>query len=172
MRSTSASSCRQVASSFIRSLARSNTLYSSLCPKSRPSSLAFWSITRPPPRRGGGRVIDQKASELGRLLGQSEEYKVLLRASERMKEDATCRQLLAEVERIAQDIERATQEGREPAKDHVEKYDRALQSVQANSVYQQVVAAQANFEKLMAKVNARIYEGMKQGAASPIITLG
>src|SRR5206468_3786987 len=93
------------------------------------------------PRRGGGHVIDQKASELGRLLGQSEEYKVLLRASERMKEDATCRQLLAEVERIAQDIERATQEGREPAKDQVEKYDRALQSVQANSVYQQVVAA-------------------------------
>ena len=27
-------------------------------------------------------------------------------------------------------------------------------------------------QKLMAKVNARIYEGMKQGAASPIITLG
>jgi cell fate (sporulation/competence/biofilm development) regulator YlbF (YheA/YmcA/DUF963 family) len=117
-------------------------------------------------------VIDQKASELGRLLGQSEEYKVLLRASERMKEDATCRQQLAEVERIAQDIERAAQEGREPAKDQVEKYDRALQSVQANPVYQQVVAAQANFEKLMAKVNAKIYEGMKQGAASPIITLG
>ena len=44
--------------------------------------------------------------------------------------------------------------------------------MQANPVYQQVVAAQANFEKLMAKVNARIYEGMKQGAASPIITLG
>jgi len=117
-------------------------------------------------------VIDQKAGELGRLLGQSDEYKALLRASERMREDATCRQLLAEVERIAQDIERATQEGREPPKGQVEQYDRALQSVQANPVYQQVVAAQANFEKLMAKVNARIYEGMKQGAASPIITLG
>jgi len=117
-------------------------------------------------------VIDQKSLELGRLLGQSDEYKVLLRASERMKEDATCRQLLADVERIAQDMERATQEGREPGKDQVEQYDRALQSVQANSVYQQVVAAQANFEKLMAKVNARIYDGMKQGAASPIITLG
>ena len=52
-----------------------------------------------------------------------------------------------------------------------EQYDRALQSVQGNPVYQQVVAAQANFEKMMAKVNARIYEGMKQGAASPIITL-
>src|SRR2546427_246079 len=30
-----------------------------------------------------------------------------------MKEDATCRQLLAEVERIAQDIERTAQEGRQ-----------------------------------------------------------
>ncbi len=116
-------------------------------------------------------MIDQKAGELGRLLGQSEEYKALLRASDRMKEDATCRQLLAEVERIAQDIERAAQEGREPAKHQVEQYEKALQSVQANPVYQQVVAAQANFEKLMAKVNARIYDGMKQGAASPIITL-
>ena len=117
-------------------------------------------------------MIDQKAQELGRLLGQSDEYKALLRASDRMKEDATCRELLAEVERIAGTIERASQEGREPTKDQVEQYDRALQSVQGNPVYQQVVAAQANFEKMMAKVNARIYEGMKQGAASPIITLG
>ncbi|HYL21143.1 MAG TPA: YlbF family regulator [Gemmatimonadales bacterium] len=117
-------------------------------------------------------MIDQKAQELGRLLGQSDEYKTLLRASDRMKEDATCRDLLAEVERIAGTIERASQEGKEPTKEQVEQYDRALQSVQGNPVYQQVVAAQANFEKMMAKVNARIYEGMKQGAASPIITLG
>jgi cell fate (sporulation/competence/biofilm development) regulator YlbF (YheA/YmcA/DUF963 family) len=117
-------------------------------------------------------VIDQKAHELGRLLGQSEEYKALLRASDRLRDDANCRQLLADVERIAQDIERAAHEGREPAKDQVERYDRALQSVQSHQVYQQVVAAQTNFEKLMAKVNARIYEGLKQGAASPIITLG
>jgi len=117
-------------------------------------------------------VIDQKAHELGRLLGQSEEYKALVRASEKMREDASCKQLLADVERIAQDIERAAQQNREPAREQVEQYDRALQSVQANSVYQQVVAAQANFDKLMAKVNARIYDGMKQGAASPIITLG
>lgn len=117
-------------------------------------------------------MIDQKAHELGRLLGQSDEYKALVRASDRMREDATCRQLLADVERIARDIERTTREGRDPGKDQAERYDRALQDVQANPVYQQVVAAQANFDKLMAKVNARIYDGMKQGAASPIITLG
>src|SRR5205823_5780664 len=80
--------------------------------------------------------------------------------------------LLAPGGLLARDIERAAQENREPPREQVEQYDRALQSVQSNAVYQQVVAAQANFEKLMAKVNARIYEGMKQGAASPIITLG
>ena len=54
----------------------------------------------------------------------------------------------------------------------MEQYDTALQSVQINPMYQQMVVAQTNFEKLMAKINARIYEGIKKGAASPIITLG
>ena len=116
-------------------------------------------------------MIDEKALELGRLLGQSEEYKALRRASERLREDAEVQRQLADVERLAQGIEQTSQQGKEPSREQVEQYDRALQSVQANAVYQQVVAAQANFEKLMAKVNARIYEGLKQGAASPIITL-
>lgn len=116
-------------------------------------------------------MIDEKALELGRLLGQSDEYRLLLRATDRMKEDAACQKLLAEVEQVAQQLERAAQAGQEPSKDQVDQYERALQSVQANPVYQQVVAGQANFEKLMAKVNARIYEGLKKGAASPIITL-
>jgi cell fate (sporulation/competence/biofilm development) regulator YlbF (YheA/YmcA/DUF963 family) len=115
--------------------------------------------------------MDEKALELGRLLGQSDEYRALVRATDRMKEDAQVQKVLAEVERLAQDIERSAQSGREPSKEQVEQYDRALQAAQANPVYQQVVAAQANFEKLMARVNARIYEGIKKGAASPIITL-
>jgi cell fate (sporulation/competence/biofilm development) regulator YlbF (YheA/YmcA/DUF963 family) len=117
-------------------------------------------------------VIEDKAEELGRLLGQTEEYKALRRASERLREDTEVQKVLAEAERLAQDIEKTAQQGQEPAKEQVEQYDRALQSVQGNPVYQQMVAAQANFEKLMAKINARIYDGMKKGSASPIITLG
>ena len=117
-------------------------------------------------------MIDEKAQELGRLLGQSDEYKALRRASERLREDAECLRQLGDIERLAGQIERASQEGREPPKEDVEQYDRALQSVQSSPVYQQMVAAQANFEKLMAKVNERIFDGMKKGAASPIITLG
>src|SRR5207247_1014223 len=45
-------SCRQVASSFIRSLARTSALYSSLWPSNRPSSPAFWSITASSSRVG------------------------------------------------------------------------------------------------------------------------
>ena len=117
-------------------------------------------------------MLEDKAEEVGRLLGQTDEYKALRRATEALREDQAVQKVLAEAERLAQDIERVAQQGQEPTKEQVEQYDRALQSVQANPVYQQMVAAQANFEKLMAKINARIYEGMKKGAASPIITLG
>jgi cell fate (sporulation/competence/biofilm development) regulator YlbF (YheA/YmcA/DUF963 family) len=117
-------------------------------------------------------VIDDKAQELGRLLGQSEEYKTLRRASERLREDAECQRYLGEIEHLAAELERAAQQGVEPPKQLVEQYDTTLQSVQGNPVYQQMVAAQANFEKLMAKVNERIFDGMKKGSASPIITLG
>jgi hypothetical protein len=39
-------------------------------------------------------------------------------------------------------------------------------------VGQTYVTARANFEKLMAKVNQQISEGMEKGASSSIITLG
>ena len=115
--------------------------------------------------------MHDKALELGRLLGQTDEYRALVRATDKMKEDAECQRLLAAVEQLAQQIERSAQSGKEPSKEQVEQYDQALHTVQANAVYQHVVVAQANFEKLMAKVNARIYDGLKKGSASPIITL-
>ena len=117
-------------------------------------------------------MLEEKAEDLGRLLGQTDEYKALRRATDALREDQAVQKILAEAERLAQDIERTAQQGKEPTKEQVEQYDRALQSVQGNMTYQQMVAAQANFEKLMAKVNGRIYEGIKKGAASPIITLG
>jgi cell fate (sporulation/competence/biofilm development) regulator YlbF (YheA/YmcA/DUF963 family) len=117
-------------------------------------------------------VIDEKAQDLGRLIGQTEEYKALKRASDRLREDADCQRLLADMEKLAAEIEGAARTGKEPTPEQTEQYDKAVQSIQVNPVYQQMAVAQANFEKLMAKVNARIYEGIQKGAASPIITLG
>lgn len=117
-------------------------------------------------------MLEEKAEDLGRVLGQTEEYKALRRATEALRDDQAVQKVLADAERLAQEIEGIAQQGKEPTKEQVEQYDAALQSVQGNPVYQQMVAAQANFEKLMARINARIYEGIKKGAASPIITLG
>lgn len=116
-------------------------------------------------------MIEDKAIDLGRQLGQTEEYKALKRASERLKADAEAQQQLREVERLALELERTARAGREPAAEDVERYERAAATVQASPVYQAMVAAQANFEKLMTRVNEKIYEGMQKGAASPIITL-
>jgi hypothetical protein len=44
--------------------------------------------------------------------------------------------------------------------------------VQSDPAYQQLVAAQSNFDKLMLKVQEQIMEGMRKGAESRIITLG
>ncbi|HXF94922.1 MAG TPA: YlbF family regulator [Gemmatimonadales bacterium] len=117
-------------------------------------------------------MIDQKAQELGRLLGQTEEFKALGRAEDRLKGDAECRALLEQVRALDEEIERGGREGREPTPDQLQRYEAAVRALQAHPVYQQWVAAQANFEKLMLKVNAQIADGVKKGSASPIITLG
>jgi cell fate (sporulation/competence/biofilm development) regulator YlbF (YheA/YmcA/DUF963 family) len=117
-------------------------------------------------------VIDAKAQELGRLIGQSEEYKTLTRADGLLKGDAECRKLLEQVRVLDEEIERGGREGKEPTPEQLQRYESSIRTLQAHPVYQQWVAAQANFEKLMLKVNSQIADGIKKGAASPIITLG
>ena len=44
--------------------------------------------------------------------------------------------------------------------------------VQTNPTYQRVIVTNENFDKVMVQVNQWILDGMRKGAASPIITLG
>jgi hypothetical protein len=50
--------------------------------------------------------------------------------------------------------------------------DSLLGQVQSQAAYQRLVAAQENFDKLMARVNDWIVDGIEKGATSSIITLG
>ena len=43
--------------------------------------------------------------------------------------------------------------------------------MQGNAAYQQMAVAQENFDKLMARVNEVILDGIHKGATSSIITL-
>ena len=52
-----------------------------------------------------------------------------------------------------------------------QQLDSMLEKIQSQPAYQRAVAGQENFDKLMMRVNQWIMDGMKKGAASPIINL-
>lgn len=59
--------------------------------------------------------------------------------------------------------------GREPGEEVQEEYERLAGEIQQRSVYQAVVAAQSNFEKLMGSINEEIARGIEAGEQSRII---
>ena len=117
-------------------------------------------------------MIGERARELGRLIGQSDEYSALKRAQGRVAGTAELRDRLERLRRLADLLERSAQTGAPPSDADVAAYDELLTVIQGDPLYQSVVATQSNFDKLMMKVNDQILEGIQKGSASPIITLG
>lgn len=117
-------------------------------------------------------MIHERSQELGRLIGQSPEYKALRRAQDQIGAAPELRDRLERLRTLAESIERSAQQGVEPTNEQMSEYDTLLSTIQADSTYQGMVAAQSNFDKLMMKVNEQMMDGMRRGAASPIITLG
>ena len=113
--------------------------------------------------------IDDLAGSLGRALGNTPEYRTLARAKECADDDRQIVELTNELQRREATLQSAIKEGKEPDRAEVERYEAALNKLQASSVYQSLVSAQANFDKIMYRVNAAIRKGMQEGAASRII---
>ena len=116
-------------------------------------------------------MIEDKAKELGRLIGQSNEYKEVKRASDALNEDKETVALLQKMEQLRLNAQRMLSQGQRPTEDMERELDSLLSQVQVKSSYQRVLAAQENFDKIMGRVNDWIVEGIEKGAASPIITL-
>jgi|SRR5688500_1638636 cell fate (sporulation/competence/biofilm development) regulator YlbF (YheA/YmcA/DUF963 family) len=117
-------------------------------------------------------MIDQKARDVGRLIGQSSEYQALKRANESLGEDRDAVTLLRRMEELRGTAQSMIERGTEPSEEMERELDDLLSKVQVNPTYQRALVAQTNFDKLMMQVNNWIAEGIKSGAASPIITLG
>ncbi|NIY07186.1 MAG: hypothetical protein GWN02_02390 [Gemmatimonadetes bacterium] len=111
----------------------------------------------------------EKARELGRLIGQTDEYKALQRARERMNEDRETVELVNRVAEMEQDVARAIQRGEAPEESVREEYEQVISRLQSSPVYQGLVAAQSNFDKILARVNEEIGKGMEAAAQSRII---
>jgi len=117
-------------------------------------------------------AIAEKANELGRILGQTDEYQALKRAHEQVNDSPELKDKMERLDALARNMETGANRGQEPSEQQVEEYEKLLGEIQGSPVYQAVVAAQSNFDKLMLKVNKDIMEGIRKGAESRIITLG
>lgn len=113
--------------------------------------------------------ITEKAQELGRLLGQTDEYRAVERARQRVDEDRDLVALLNRLGELEVGIARVLERGEQPDQETRDAYESTFGELQGDPGYQGLVAAQANFEKLMSRVNEAIGQGIAAGHRSRII---
>ena len=117
-------------------------------------------------------MIEQRAKDLGRMIGQSPEYQAVKRANDALNNDRDAVALLRQMEQLRMDAQRMIDRGERPTPEMEQQLDQLLEQVQINPVYQHVAIAQENFDKVMVRVNEWILDGIRKGATSQIITLG
>ncbi|MFW6202009.1 MAG: YlbF family regulator [Gemmatimonadota bacterium] len=111
----------------------------------------------------------EKAEELGRLLGQTDEYQTLKRARDRISDDRETTELLNRLGTLERELTAALQSGQSPEREKREEYEELVSTLQSSSLYQSLVAAQSNFDKIVSRVNEAMGRGMESGAQSRII---
>lgn len=116
-------------------------------------------------------MSEEKARELGRLIGQSKEYQELKRANDTLGQDPDAVKLLKSMESLRAEAQKMIERGERPTPEMEQQLDELLGKVQTQASYQRLISAQENFDKLMSRVNEWILEGIEKGAASPIIML-
>lgn len=116
-------------------------------------------------------MLEEKARELGRVIGQSPEYQAVKKSSDALNSDREAVAILQQMEKIRTEAQQLIQRGEHPTEEMETQLDDLLSKVQTNPVYQRAISAQENFDKVMYQVNNLIMEGMKKGATSSIITL-
>lgn len=113
--------------------------------------------------------IEERAREIGRLISHTDEYKAMKRANDRLGEDREAVTLMNRIADLDEQVTTALRAGREPTRELQEEYGGVAEQIQQQTAYQAVVAAQANFERLMARINEEIARGIEAGEQSRII---
>ena len=119
-----------------------------------------------------GIMLEEKARDLGRVIGQSAEYQAYKRANEGLNGDREAVGTLRQMDEIRERAQRMIDRGEQPTEEMQRELDELVTRVQVNASYQRAITAQENYDKLMYQVNNWIAEGIRKGATSSIITLG
>jgi len=113
--------------------------------------------------------IMEQAKTLGNALARTEEYQAVRRARKDADDDREIVELVGILQRLEGTIAADLRAGKDPEKEVAEEYETTVARLQANPTYQRLVAAQANFDKVLRKVDGAIQEGVAEGAESRII---
>jgi cell fate (sporulation/competence/biofilm development) regulator YlbF (YheA/YmcA/DUF963 family) len=113
--------------------------------------------------------MTEMAKDLGKALARTEEYQALKQAISNSADDRQLAELRTELEGLESRIEAALRAGEEPDDDLKSGYEETVGRLQVSPGYQRLVSAQANFDKVLLKVNQTIQAGIAEGAESRII---
>jgi cell fate (sporulation/competence/biofilm development) regulator YlbF (YheA/YmcA/DUF963 family) len=114
-------------------------------------------------------AILERAAEVGRLISQTPEYAYLRSAMRDIDGDEQARARLDSIREIQERVIGFLEREEEPPEDLRAELGRLSEEMQTSTRYQALISAQANFDKLMERVNLSIAQGVKTGEQSRII---
>ncbi len=115
------------------------------------------------------REIMEMAERLGQALARTEEYQALRRAIAASGDDRELAGFQTQIQALERAMQAQLQQGQEPTEEQAKEYESFFSRLQSNASYQRLVSAQANFDKVVSKVNDTIHGGIQKGAESRII---
>lgn len=113
--------------------------------------------------------IIERAAEVGRLVSQTPEFRRLKQAHQDIGEDREATERINEMRQLQTELMQQMERGEEPPEDSRRKLETLSEELQASTRYQALIAAQANFDRLMEKVQESIGSGIRAGEESRIV---
>ncbi|TVP46879.1 MAG: YlbF family regulator [Gemmatimonadales bacterium] len=113
--------------------------------------------------------IQEMAMDLGQALGRTDEYQALRRAAQSADEDRELTELRNELQNLEAELMATLRGGHEPSEEDKDRYEELARQLQAKPMYQRLVAAQTNFDKVLQIANETISQGIEQGSKGRII---
>ena len=113
--------------------------------------------------------IFEKAGEVGRLLSQTAEYAYLKSAHRDIADDREATETLNRMRELQEQLLTHLDKGEEPPVELRDELSKMSEGMQRSARYQSLIASQANFDKLMERVQGAIGQGIRDGEQSRII---
>lgn len=111
----------------------------------------------------------ERAVEVGRLVSQTSEFRHLKSAHKEIGDDRDATGRINEMRELQTQMLEQIERGEEPPEESREKLEQLGQELQSNSRYQALISAQANFDRLMEKIQESIGAGIRAGEESRIV---